>query len=206
VPFAPGGPTHFARLICKTERSNSAAVLYSEMRCASGGIRHVQVAKGAPDGYTILFKRQTASRSIRSFSRRPNTIPSAISSLSCWQATNDVVFAVHPSVPADRSRSRCIHQGPGLRGSPSVGRRGIGDASRSVAVRAVGPFRCRARALFGRRSGGRGGRAAMCGGVQSRRPWAAHPRRQAAAPCAVTGKARAPSLPDVPTMAEAGFA
>src|SRR5207244_12326689 len=57
VPFAPGGPTDiFARLIVQKLSEQFGKQFYIEnVGGASGSIGTAQVAKAAPDGYTILF-------------------------------------------------------------------------------------------------------------------------------------------------------
>jgi tripartite-type tricarboxylate transporter receptor subunit TctC len=57
VPFAPGGPTDiFARLIVQKLSEQLGKQFYIENAGgASGSIGTAQVARAAPDGYTILF-------------------------------------------------------------------------------------------------------------------------------------------------------
>src|SRR5947208_11801650 len=57
VPFAPGGPTDiFARLIVQKLSEQLGKQFYIEnVGGASGSIGTAQVARAAPDGYTILF-------------------------------------------------------------------------------------------------------------------------------------------------------
>src|SRR4051794_28471079 len=101
VPFAPGGPTDiFARLIVQKLSEQLGKQFYIEnVGGASGGIGTVQVAKAPPDGYTILFN-------VNSFAINPIFFDKvAYDPLKDFEfvtlaATNDVVFAVHPSVPA----------------------------------------------------------------------------------------------------------
>jgi tripartite-type tricarboxylate transporter receptor subunit TctC len=101
VPFAPGGPTDiFARLIVQKLSEQLGKQFYIEnVGGASGGIGTVQVAKAPPDGYTILFN-------VNSFAINPIFFdkvmydPFRDFEPVMLAATNDVVFAVHPSVPA----------------------------------------------------------------------------------------------------------
>src|SRR4051812_39799724 len=101
VPFAPGGPTDiFARLIVQKLSEQLGKQFYIEnVGGASGGIGTVQVAKAPPDGYTILFN-------VNSFAINPIFFdkvtydPLKDFEFVTLAATNDVVFAVHPSVPA----------------------------------------------------------------------------------------------------------
>src|SRR6187397_3498108 len=101
VPFAPGGPADiFARLIVQKLSEQLGKQFYIEnVGGASGGIGTVQVAKAAPDGYTIPFN-------VNSFAINPIFFekvaydPFKDFEFVMLAATNDVVFAVHPSVPA----------------------------------------------------------------------------------------------------------
>jgi tripartite-type tricarboxylate transporter receptor subunit TctC len=209
VPFAPGGPTDiFARLIVQKLSEQLGKQFYIEnVGGASGGIGTVQVAKAAPDGYTILFN-------VNSFAINPIFFEKATYDPFrdfepvMLAATNDVVFAVHPSVPAKTvAEFVAFTKGQGSRFTFSSG--GAGSVTHLVG------------AQFGQSVGfdvvhvpypgaGPAVAAAVAGHVpavfSSTPPVVPHILDGRLRALAVTGKARAPSLPDVPTMAEAGFA
>jgi tripartite-type tricarboxylate transporter receptor subunit TctC len=209
VPFAPGGPTDiFARLITQKLSDQLGKQFYIEnVGGASGGIGTVQVAKAQPDGYTILFN-------VNSFVINPIFLdktmydPFRDFEPVMLAATNDVVFAVHPSVPAKTvAEFVAFIKGQGSRLTFSSG--GAGSVTHLVG------------AQFGQSVGFDavhvpypGAGPAVAAAVAGHVP-AVFSSAPAAVPqilegriraLAVTGKERAPSLPDVPTMAEAGFA
>jgi tripartite-type tricarboxylate transporter receptor subunit TctC len=208
VPFAPGGPTDiFARLIVQKLSEQLGKQFYIEnVGGASGGIGTVQVAKAPPDGYTILFN-------VNSFAINPIFFdkvmydPFRDFEPVMLAATNDVVFAVHPSVPAKTVADFVAFiKGQGSRLTFSSG--GAGSVTHLVG------------ALFGQSVGfdivhvpypgaGPAVAAAVAGHVpavfSSTPPVVPHILQGGLRALAVTGKLRSPSLPDVPTMAEAGF-
>lgn len=209
VPFAPGGPTDiFARLIVQKLSEQLGKQFYIEnVGGASGGIGTVQVAKALPDGYTILFN-------VNSFAINPIFFekvaydPFRDFEPVMLAARNDVVFAIHPSVPAKTvAEFVAFARSQGSRFTFSSG--GAGSVTHLVG------------AQFGRSVGldvvhvpysgaGPAVAAAVAGHVpavfSSTPPVVPHILDGRLRALAVTGKARAPSLPDVPTMAEAGFA
>jgi tripartite-type tricarboxylate transporter receptor subunit TctC len=209
VPFAPGGPTDiFARLITQKLSDQLGKQFYIEnVGGASGGIGTVQVAKAAPDGYTILFN-------VNSFAINPIFLekvmydPFRDFEPIMLAVTNDVVFAVHPSVPAKTvAEFVAFIKGQGSRLTFSSG--GAGSVTHLVGAQfglSVGfdvvhvPYPGAGPAVA----------AAVAGHVPavftSMPPAVPQILEGRLRALAVTGKARSPSLPDVPTMAEAGFA
>jgi tripartite-type tricarboxylate transporter receptor subunit TctC len=209
VPFAPGGPTDiFARLIVqKLSDQLGKQFCIENVGGASGGIGTVQVAKASPDGYTILFN-------VNSFAINPIFFekvtydPFRDFEPVMLAARNDVVFAVHPSVPAKTvAEFVAFAKGQGSRFTFSSG--GAGSVTHLVG------------AQFGQSVGfdvvhvpypgaGPAVAAAVAGHVpavfSSTPPVVPHILQGSLRALAVTGKVRAPSLPEVPTMAEAGFA
>src|SRR3954449_10892637 len=102
VPFAPGGPTDiFARLIVQKLSEQLGKQFYIEnVGGASGSIGTAQVARAAPDGYTILFN-------VNSFAINPVFFDKVLYDpfkdfeFVTLAARNDVVFVVNPSVPVN---------------------------------------------------------------------------------------------------------
>ena len=209
VPFAPGGPTDIcARLIVQKLSEQLGKQFYIEnVGGASGSIGTVQVARAAPDGYTILFN-------VNSFVINPIFFekvaydPFKDFEFITLAARNDVVFAVHPSVPAKTVAEFVAYaKSQGSRFIFSSG--GAGSVTHLVG------------AQFGQSVGlevvhvpypgaGLAVAAALAGHVpavfSSMPPVVPHITEGRLRALAVTGSARSPSLPDVPTMAEAGFA
>jgi tripartite-type tricarboxylate transporter receptor subunit TctC len=208
VPFAPGGPTDiFARLITQKLSDQLGKQFYIEnVGGASGGIGTVQVSKAQPDGHTILFN-------VNSFVINPIFFEKAMYDPFrdfepvMLAATNDVVFAVHPAVPAKTvAEFVAFTKAQGSRFTFSSG--GAGSVTHLVG------------AQFGQSVGfdvvhvpypgaGPAVAAALAGHVpavfSSSPPVVPYILEGGLRGLAVTGKARAASLPDVPTMAEAGF-
>jgi tripartite-type tricarboxylate transporter receptor subunit TctC len=209
VPFAPGGPTDIcARLIVqKLSEQLGKQFVIENVGGASGGIGTAQVAKASPDGYTILFN-------VNSFVINPIFFakvaydPFKDFEFITLAARNDVVFAVHPSVPAKTVAEFVAYaKAGGNRFTFSSG--GAGSVTHLVG------------AQFGQSVGlevvhvpypgaGPAVAAALAGHVpavfSSMPPVVPHIIEGRLRALAVTGKVRSPSLPDVPTMAEAGFA
>jgi tripartite-type tricarboxylate transporter receptor subunit TctC len=208
VPFAPGGPTDiFARLIVQKLSEQLGRQFYIEnVGGASGTIGTVQVAKALPDGYTILFH-------VNSFVINPIFFGKvAYDPFNDFEpvtlaATNDVVFAVNPSVPANtvaefvafaKARDSRLTFSSG--GTGSVTHLVGAQFGLSVGLEVVHvPYSGAGPAVA----------AAVAGHVpvvfSSMPPVVPHIMDGRLRALAVTGKARSPSLPDVPTMAEAGF-
>jgi tripartite-type tricarboxylate transporter receptor subunit TctC len=209
VPFAPGGPTDIcARLIVQKLSEQLGKQFYIEnVGGASGSIGTVQVAKALPDGYTILFN-------VNSFVINPIFFdkvaydPFKDFEFITLAARNDVVFAVHPSVPAKTVAEFVAYaKSQGSRFTFSSG--GAGSVTHLVG------------AQFGQSVGlevvhvpypgaGPAVAAALANHVpavfSSMPSVVPHINQGSLRALAVTGSARSQSLPDVPTMAEAGFA
>jgi len=209
VPFAPGGPTDiFARLIVQKLSEQLGKQFYIEnVGGASGSIGTVQVAKAAPDGYTILFN-------VNSFVINPIFFdkvaydPFRDFEPVMLAARNDVVFAVHPSVPA-KTVAEFVSYAKAADKRLTFCSGGAGSVTHLVGAQfglSVGldvthvPYPGAGPAVA----------AAVAGHVpvvfSSTPPVVPHILEGRLRALAVTGAARSPSLPDVLTMAEAGFA
>jgi tripartite-type tricarboxylate transporter receptor subunit TctC len=208
VPFAPGGPTDiFARLIVQKLSEQFGKQFYIEnVGGASGGIGTAQVAKAAPDGHTILFN-------VNSFVINPIISDKALYDPFrdfepiTLAATNDVVFVINPSVPA-KTVAELVALIKARRVAYTFGSGGAGSVTHLVGVQ------------FGLSLGfdmvhvpynGAGPAIAACVAGHIAMAFSSTPpaipqigdgRLRA---LAVTGKTRSASLPDVPTMAEAGY-
>ena len=102
VPFGPGGPADVtARQIGSILQENFGQPFVIENRTGAGGvIGTLEVAKSAPDGYTLLMmsNTQTANESLvpqRKYELMRDLAPIAPVNYS------DLVIVVHPSVPAN---------------------------------------------------------------------------------------------------------
>src|SRR5438270_4256064 len=208
VPFAPGGPTDiFARLIVQKLSDQLGKQFYIEnVGGASGSIGTAQVARAPPDGYTILFN-------VNSFAINPVFFDKvAYDPLRDFEpvmlaARNDVVFAVNPSLPVKTvAEFVALTKARDSRFTFSSG--GTGSVTHLVGAQfglSVGldvvhiPYNGAGPAIA----------AAVAGHIpaafSSTPPAIAHIADGRLRALAVTGKVRSPSLPDVPTMAEAGY-
>jgi tripartite-type tricarboxylate transporter receptor subunit TctC len=209
VPFAPGGPTDiFARLIVQKLSDQLGKQFYIEnVGGASGSIGTVQVAKALPDGYTILFH-------VNSFVINPIFFdkvaydPFRDFEPVMLAARNDVIFAINPSLSV-KTVAEFVAYAKGRDSRLTFSSGGTGSVTHLVGAQfglSVGldvvhvPYNGAGPAVA----------AAVAGHVpvvfSSAPPVVPHILEGRLRALAVTGGARSPSLPDVPTMAEAGFA
>jgi tripartite-type tricarboxylate transporter receptor subunit TctC len=208
VPFAPGGPTDiFARLIVQKMSQQFGKQFYIEnVAGASGNIGTAQVAKAAPDGHTILINVNNFAINPVFYDKVPydpfkdfDTITLAV--------TNDVAFVINPSVPARTVAElvALIKAGTGKYTFASGGTGSVTHLLGEQFKQSLGldlvhvPYN----------GGGPSIAAVVAGHTQmafSSTPQAV-PQISSGTlrAIAITGKTRSQSLPDVPTMAEAGF-
>ena len=192
VPFAPGGPTDiFARLIVQKLSEQLGRQFYIEnVGGASGSIGTVQVV------INPIFFDKVSYDPFKDF--EPVTLA----------ARNDVVFAVNPSLLA-KTVAEFVAATKAGDGRLTFSSGGTGSVTHLVGAQfglSVGldvvhvPYSGAGPAVA----------AAVAGHVpavfSSMPPVVPHILEGRLRALAVTGGARSPSLPDVPTMAEAGFA
>ena len=208
VPFAPGGPTDiFARLIGQKLSEQLGKQFYIEnVAGASGSIGTAQVARAAPDGHTILFNVSSFAINPIFFSKVPYD-PFKDFEPVTLAATNDVVIVVHPSVPARTVGElvALIKAGPDKFAFASGGTGAITHLMGEQLKLSLGldlvhvPYNGAGPAI-----------AAVVAGhvpmaISSTPPASAHIGEGRLRAIAVTGETRSQSLPNVPTMAEAGY-
>ena len=208
VPFAPGGPTDvFSRLMAQKLSEQTGNQFYVEnVGGAGGNIGAARAAQAAPDGYTLLVNganfvvnpslyRSVAYDPIKDFD--PVTMA----------VTSAVILTVHPSLPAQtvkelvelikRNPNKYSYASPGTGTPPQL----VGELFRlSLGLDLVHvPFKGGGDAI----SAALGGQPPISFGSMA----PAVPLVQAGnlRPLAIASKARSPALPDVPTMAEAGY-
>jgi tripartite-type tricarboxylate transporter receptor subunit TctC len=208
VPFTPGGPTDlFARLIAPKLSDQLGQNFYIEnVGGAGGNIGAARAAQAAPDGYTIFVDggnyvinpslfREIPYDPIKSFD--PVTIA----------VTSPVVLTVNPSVPAHTVKELVdlINANPNKYSfaTPAAGTPPdlVGELFRLTLkldlVRV--PFKGGGEAL----TSVLGGQTPISfGAIAPAAPLVKAGKLRA---LAVTGKTRMSTLPDVPTMAEAGY-
>ncbi len=208
VGFAPGGPTDLvARLLAQSLSAQTGKNFFIENVSGAGGnIGAVRAAQSAPDGYTVLVTGGNLTNNVFLFAH-PGFDPLKDFDAVTLAAATPVVLAVNPSVPVHTVKELVAL----IRANP--GKYSFASPGTGTPPQLVGSLFAHALKLdivhvpFG---GGEPAVEATVGGHTPISFGALAPAVQliksgALRALAVTGKARAPTLPDVPTMAEAGF-
>ncbi len=208
VGFAPGGPTDlFARLIAQKLTEQTGKNFYIEnVPGAGGNVGATRAAQSAPDGYTLLVTGGNITNNPYLF-RNAGYDPLKDFEAVTVGAATPVVLAVNPAVPAHTVKELVAliraNTGKYSYASPGTG----------TPPQLVGALFAHSLNLdlvhvpFG---GGEPAVEATVGGHTPISFGALAPavpliKDGGLRALAVTGKTRAPTLPDTPTMAEAGF-
>ena len=208
VGFAPGGPTDlFARLLAPKLAEQTGQSFYVEnVGGAGGNIGTSRAAQSPPDGYTLLVTGGNLTNNPYLFSHVSYDPLKDFNAVTLGAAT-PVVLAVNPSVPAQSVKElvalikansgKYSYASPGT-GTPPQLVGALFQHSLDLDLVHV-PF-------------GGGGQAVVAtvagntpisfGAMAPAVPLIKDGKLRA---LAVTGMARSPTLPDIPTMAEAGF-
>jgi tripartite-type tricarboxylate transporter receptor subunit TctC len=208
VGFAPGGPTDlFARLIAQSLSQQAGKNFYIEnVPGAGGNVGAVKAAQSAPDGYTFLVTGGNLTNNPFLFANAGFDPFKDFDAVAVGAAT-PVVLAINPSVPAQTVKELVdwIRANPGKESyaSPGTGT----PPQLTGALFAMSLKLDLVHVPFG------GGGPAVEATVGNHTPISfgalapAVPLIKAGQlrALAVTGETRAPTLPDTPTMAEAGF-
>jgi len=208
VGFAPGGPTDlFARLIAqKLTEATGKNFFIENVPGAGGNVGAVRAAQSPPDGYTLLVTGGNLTNNPYLFANAGFDPLKDFDAVTVGAAT-PVVLAVNPSVPA-RTVNELVAW---IRANP--GKESYASPGTGTPPQLVGALFQHALNLdlvhvpFG---GGGPAVEATVGGHTPISFGAAAPavpliQHGDLRALAVTGKARSPTLPDSPTMAEAGF-
>jgi len=207
VPFAPAGPTDvMARLIAQKLSENLKQQFYIENHPGAGGnIGMTQVAKSAPDGYTILVASSSFVVNPSLYAKNPYDPFKDFAPITLAAASPNVI-AVHPDLPAKTLKelidlvkadpAKYSMANPGIGTTPQLAGE-LFKLSTKLDLTSV-PF------------GGAG--PAIQSAVAGHTPIAVSAIPPAAPQIqggklrglAVTGAKRSAAMPDVPTMAEAG--
>src|SRR5499433_3880258 len=207
VAFAPGGVTDtFARLMAQKLAEQFGKQVYVEnVPGATGNIGTGQVAKAAPDGYTILFAFSSHVVNPTLFARVPYDPIKDFDPVTLAVAST-TVLTVNPSVPAKTVKELVDL----IKANP--GKYSFGSAGAGTQAHLAGE---QFRLLLGLDLvhvpfGGGGPAVAAVAGhtpMSFGSPQAAmqHVKEGTVRALAVTSKTRSQIFPDVPTMAEAGY-
>jgi tripartite-type tricarboxylate transporter receptor subunit TctC len=208
VPFAPGGPTDiFARIIAQKLSERLGKQFYVDnVAGATGNIGTAQVARATPDGHTILICVTNLVTNPLMF----NTVqydPFKDFEPISLPVISDIAFVVHPSIPAT-TVAELVSEIRAGKSTFSYSSGGVGSLTHLMGEQlkqALGldivhvPY------------GGGGPSAASVVAGHTQMAFSAtpqvvpHVKDRALRALAVVGKKRSRSLPDVPTMIEAGF-
>jgi tripartite-type tricarboxylate transporter receptor subunit TctC len=207
IPYPTGGTSDFlARLIGqKLTEAWGQAVVIDNRTGANGNIGTEVAAKAAPDGYTMLLVASTFTMNPAVYPKLPFDSEKDFAAVTTllWQP---YLLAVHPSLPAT-SVKQLIELARAKPGEINYGSGGSGNATHIAAelfatmakvklthvpYRGVGP------AIL----------AVLAGEVKlmwaSSVPMQPHLKSGRIRVLGVTGRERIASMPDVPTVAEAG--
>jgi len=208
VAFAPGGVTDtFGRLMAQKLTEQFGKQFYVEnITGATGNIGTAQVAKAAPDGYTILFAFSSHVVNPTLFARLPYDPINDFKPVTLAVAST-TVLTVNPAVPA-KTLNELIAL---IRANP--GKYSFGSAGAGTQAHLAGEqFRLSlgldlVHVPFG---GGGPAVAAVVAGhtpISFGSPQAAmqHVKEGTVRALAVTSKRRSQLFPDVPTMTEEGY-
>jgi tripartite-type tricarboxylate transporter receptor subunit TctC len=208
VGFAAGGPTDlFARLIAQALTAESKQNFFVENVAGAGGnVGAERVAKSPPDGYTILVTGGNLTNAPFLYSHLAFDPIKDFAAVTVGAQT-PVVLAVNPQVPAKNVKELVawIRANPGKESfaSPGTGTppQLVGSLfQHSLHLDLVHvPFNGGGPAV----QATVGGHTPISFGAMA--PAVPLIKSGALRALAVTGKTRSPTLPDVPTMAEAGF-
>jgi tripartite-type tricarboxylate transporter receptor subunit TctC len=208
VGFAPGGPTDvFARLIGQKLTEQTGKNFYIEnVRGAGGNIGTGRAAQSAPDGYTVLVTGGNITNNPYLFDHVPFDPIKDFDPVTLAAAT-PVVLAVNPAVPA-RSVKELVAL---IRATP--GKYSYASPGTGTPPQLVGALFQHSLDLDLVHVPFDGGGTAVLATVAGHTPISFGAMAPAVPlikdgklrPLAVTSKERSPTLPDIPTMAEAGF-
>jgi tripartite-type tricarboxylate transporter receptor subunit TctC len=208
VGFTPGGPTDLVgRLLAQQLGEQTGKNFYVEnVPGAGGNVGAVRVAQSAPDGYTILVTGGNITNNPFLFAN-PGYDPIKDFAAVTVAAATPVVLAINPNVPAHTVKELVAW----VRANPA--KESFASPGTGTPPQLVGALFAQSQHLDLVHVPFSGGGTAVEATVGGHTPISFGAMAPAVPliksgqlrALAVTGKARSPALPDVPTMAEAGF-
>jgi tripartite-type tricarboxylate transporter receptor subunit TctC len=209
VPFAAAGPADLiARLIGQKLSDEFGKQFYIENHAGAGGnIGTTLLARSPPDGYSLLVNSQAIVINASLYKTLPYDPDKDLAAISRVANTPNVVI-VHPSVPAKTMKELADLMRSGDPKYHSYAHPGVGTPanlsgemfklSQKIDLTAI-PFG----------GGGPMVQSVVAGhtpiAFSSLAPAAALIKSGSVRALAVTAEKRDPTMPDIPTMAEAGF-
>ncbi len=209
IPFAPSGSTDVAgRILAERMGATLGQPVVVENRAgAAGNIGGEAVARARPDGFTLLMGTTGPMTTNQHIYRRMAFDPLRDLAPVSMVFTSDLVIVVHPSAPA-HTLGELVALAKAKPGSLSFGSSGAGATTHT----AMELFKLVAgvdMAHVPYRGSGAAMNDLIAGTIQVMMIQIAgaigHIREGQVRPLAVTGQRRDPILPEVPTVAEAGF-
>jgi tripartite-type tricarboxylate transporter receptor subunit TctC len=209
VPFAPGGSTDIvARLLAPRLSENLGQSVVVENRAGGGttiGMEHV--AKSPPDGYTLGVATLTFALNPSLFAKLPYDTEKDFAPVSLVSIV-PFVMAIHPSIPA-RSVKEFAALAKSRPGELNYSSSGIGSASQMAAE--LFKYMTGTNIVHIPYTGGGPAMVALLSGqvslfVISIPGGLPHFKSGKLVPLGVTSAKRDPTLPNVPSIAEAGLA
>jgi tripartite-type tricarboxylate transporter receptor subunit TctC len=208
VGFAPAGPTDLvARLIAQELSKQTGTNFFVENVAGAGGnIGAARVAHSAPDGYTLLVTGGNLTNNQYLFAKPGYDALKDFDAVTL-AAETPVVLAVNPAVPANSVKELVawIRANPGKESYASPG-----TGTPPQLVGALFQHELKLDLVHVPFDGGGTAVQATVGGHTPISFGAMAPavpliKAGQLRALAVTGKERSPTLPEIPTMAEAGF-
>jgi tripartite-type tricarboxylate transporter receptor subunit TctC len=208
VPFPAGGPTDIVgRIVAEGLSARLGQQVVVDNRAgAAGAIGAAAVARAAPDGHTLGVATVSTHGTIPALAAKPPYDPMRDFTAVSMLATSPMSLSVHPSLPVRTVAEFVAHvrEHPGRLAYGNAGAGGIGDLGMLWFLQQVGgsmvsvPYKGSAPMLTDL-AGGQV-QAAFDNFPSS----LAQMRAGRIRGLALTGRARSPALPELPTFAEAG--
>lgn len=208
VPFAPAGPTDvMARLIAQKLSESLKQQFFVENHPGAGGnIGMMQVARSAPDGYTILVASSSYTVNPSLYAKNPYDPFKDFAPVTLAAASPNILV-VHPDVPA-KTVKELIDYVKANPGKYSIANPGIGTTPQLASELFKLTYKLDTASVpFG--GAGPAIQSAVGGHTpivfSALPPTAPQVQGGKLRALAVTSAKRSATLPDVPTMAEAGI-